>query len=83
MLRLQLLQQKKRFERLVYKNSGWIRNKGSKIFVSDDFSKRVLMRRKSKMDKFKQLKDEGKKPFFLLSGPPGIRGRDGKLHLVA
>ena len=57
--------------------------KGSKIFVSDDFSKRVLMRRKSKMDKFKQLKDEGKKPFFLYPDRLGFRGRDGKLHLVA
>ena len=55
--------------------------KGSKNFVSDEFSKRVLMRRKSKMDKFQQMK-EGKIKFFFYSHCLGYRGRNGKLYLV-
>lgn len=38
--------------------------KGRKAFVSDDLSKRVLQQRKAKMEIFKRLKGEGKKPFF-------------------
>ncbi len=39
--------------------------KGKKLFVSEDFSARVLQLRRGKMDLFKRLKAEGKKPFFV------------------
>ena len=55
---------------------------GNKIFVSDDFSKRVINMRKEKMGKFKQLKDENKKPFFLYPDRLAYRAGDGKLHFV-
>ena len=48
--------------------------KGKKIFVSEDFSKRVLDMRKKKMVAFKKLQREGKKPFF--SYPDIIRYRE-------
>ena len=38
--------------------------KGSKIFVAEDFSKRVQQMRKAKMPHFKRLQQEGKRPFF-------------------
>ena len=57
--------------------------KESKLFVSDDFSKRVLSMRKDKIDTFKRLKTEGKRPFFLYPDRLGYRSGDGKLHLVA
>ena len=56
--------------------------RGKKIFVSDDFSSRVLRMRKEKMEKFKQMKDEKKKPFFLYPDRLAYRGSDGKLHIV-
>lgn len=36
-----------------------------KLFVSPDLSQRVLQQRKQKMTQFKQLQQEGKKPFFV------------------
>ena len=40
---------------------------GKRIFVGEDFSKRVQKLRKSKMATFKKLQREGKRPFFRLS----------------
>lgn len=48
--------------------------KGKKIFVDDDFSDRIRRLRREKMDKFKQLKSENKKPFFVY--PAQIRYRE-------
>ena len=56
--------------------------KGSKIYVSDDFSKRVIQLRKEKMSKFKSLKEENKKPFFLYPDRLAYRGLEGKLIFV-
>ena len=55
---------------------------GNKIFVSDDYSKRVLNMRKEKMEKFKKLKEESRKPFFLYPDRLAYRSKDGKLHFV-
>ena len=40
---------------------------GRKVFVAEDLSKKVQLKRKAKMDAFKKLQKEGKKPFFYLS----------------
>ncbi|XP_071488643.1 uncharacterized protein [Diadema antillarum] len=56
--------------------------KDGKIFVSDDFSKRVLNKRKEKMDTFRRLKEEGKRPFFLYPDRLGFRSKEGKLHIL-
>ena len=37
---------------------------GRKVFVAEDLSKKVQLKRKAKMDAFKKLQKEGKKPFF-------------------
>ncbi|XP_072016548.1 uncharacterized protein [Amphiura filiformis] len=51
---------------------------GRKIYVSDDFSRRILQLRKSKMETFKRLQRENKKPFFVY--PDVIKYRlDGKV----
>ena len=55
------------------------RFRDGKVFVSEDFSRRVLQMRKEKMDALKQLKDEGKKPFFLYPAKLAYRNKDGKL----
>ena len=47
--------------------------KGKKIYVGEDFSRRVLEMRKKKMETFKKIQREGKKPFF--SYPDIIRYR--------
>ena len=47
---------------------------GKKIFVAEDFSKRILQLRKKKQEKFQSLKREGKKPFFAY--PDKLRFRD-------
>ena len=57
--------------------------KGHKIFVSEDFSKRVLQKRKNKLDHLKRLKEEGKRPFFLYPDRLAYRNKDGKLQIVA
>ena len=57
--------------------------KGGKIFVAEDLSRHVQELRKKKMERFKQLKTEGKKPFFAY--PDQIRYRDqrtGQLIVV-
>ena len=56
--------------------------KGAKIYVSEDFSKRVMQKRKNKLDHLKRLKDEGKKPFFLFPDRLAYRNSEGKLHIV-
>ena len=56
--------------------------KGAKIYVSEDFSKRVIQKRKNKLDHLKRLKDEGKKPFFLFPDRLAYRNQEGKLHIV-
>lgn len=56
--------------------------KGQKIFVSEDFSKRVLQQRKEKLDELKRLRGEGKKPFFLFPARLAYRDGGGKLHLI-
>lgn len=53
-----------------------------KVFVSEDFSHRVLQMRKEKMDTLKRLKDENKKPFFLYPAKLAYRNKDGKLIFV-
>ncbi|XP_072163993.1 uncharacterized protein [Diadema setosum] len=45
-----------------------------KVFVAEDLSQRVLQLRRKKQEKFKRLKDEGKRPFFAY--PDKIRYRD-------
>ena len=47
---------------------------GKKIFVAEDFSKRIIQLRKKKQEKFQSLKKEGKKPFFAY--PDKLRYRD-------
>ena len=56
--------------------------RGSKVFVSEDFSRRVLQMRKEKLDHLKRLKNEGKKPFFLYPAKLAYRNKDGKLIFV-
>ena len=53
---------------------------GRKLFVSDDFSKKIIEKRKKKMQTFKNLQKEGKKPFFIF--PDVIKYRDGDGKLV-
>ena len=56
------------------------RYEGRKIFVSEDFSKKVLSKRKLKMDQFKQLQKDGKKPFFVF--PDIIKYRNEAGYLI-
>ena len=56
--------------------------KEEKIYVSEDFSKRVMNKRKNKLDKLKQLKEEGKKPFFIFPDKLAYRNKEGKLFFV-
>ena len=56
--------------------------KGNKLFVSEDFSRRVLRLRKEKLDTFKQLKKDGRKPFFLFPAKLAYRLNTGKLQFV-
>ena len=44
---------------------------GHKIYVSEDFSKRVAEQRKGKLDQLKELRKEGKKPY--VSGKAGLQ----------
>jgi len=48
--------------------------KAKKVFVGEDLSRRVQEQRKKKMELFKRLRQDGKKPFF--SWPDKIRYRD-------
>ena len=47
---------------------------GRKAYVSEDFSKRVQMVRKAKMEVFRRLQQQGKKPFFVY--PDTIKYKD-------
>ena len=58
------------------------RFKGQKLFVSEDFSRRVLDLRREKLDRLKRLKEDGKKPFFLYPARLAFRDATGKLHFV-
>ena len=55
---------------------------GRKLFVAEDFSKRVMNQRKEKMDDFKKLKEEGRKPFFLYPAKLAYRATTGKLVIA-
>lgn len=55
---------------------------GHQIYVSEDFSKRVTAQRKGKLDKLKELRKEGKKPFFLYPARLAFRDPSGRLHIV-
>lgn len=58
--------------------------KGKKLFVAEDFSKRIMQLRKNKMEKFKKLKVEGRKPFFLFPDKLAYRIQStGKLQIVS
>ena len=57
--------------------------KEKKLFVSEDFSKRILALRKNKMDAFKKLRSEGKKPFFMFPDKLAFKiPSTGKLQIV-
>ena len=56
---------------------------GKKLFVSDDYSKKVLQQRKNKKDEFQRLKNEGKKPFYIFPARLAFKDGAGKLHIVA
>ena len=52
--------------------------KGTQIHVGEDFSKRIVQLRKAKMTRFRALRYEGKRPFFVF--PAALKYRvDGKL----
>ena len=51
---------------------------GHRLFVSEDFSRRVQLMRKAKMDNFKRLQQQGKKPFFVYPDVLKFR-QDGKV----
>lgn len=55
---------------------------GKKLFVAEDFSQRIVRQRKEKMAQFKELKSEGKKPFFLYPSKLAFRQASGKLTIV-
>lgn len=55
---------------------------GHKIYVSEDFSKRVAELRRGKLDQLKNLKREGKKAFFMYPARLAFRDAAGKLHVV-
>ena len=55
---------------------------GRKLFVSDDFSKKIIEKLKRKMQTFKNLQKEGKKPFFIFPDVIKYRDGDGKLITV-
>lgn len=57
--------------------------KGRKLFVSDDYSKKVMQQRKNKRDEFQSLKDQGKRPFFLFPARLAYKDGTGKLHIVS
>ena len=54
--------------------------KGQKIFVGEDFSKRIQTLRKNQMDEFKRLQREGKKPFFMY--PAVVKYRDVNSRVI-
>ena len=56
--------------------------KGSRVFVSEDFSQKVLNKRREKKEQRLQLKAEGKKPFFMYPARLAYRDKDGKLIIV-
>ena len=53
--------------------------KGQKIFVGEDFSKRIQTLRKNQMDEFKRLQREGKKPFFIYPAVVTYRDVNGRV----
>jgi len=55
---------------------------GRKIFVAEDFSKKVNDQRKKKMEQFKKLKLEGKQPFFVYPDKIKFRDQSGKIISV-
>ena len=57
--------------------------RGQKLFVSDDFSKKVLEQRRNKKDEFQRLKEAGKKPFYLFPAKLAYKDSSGKLHIVS
>ena len=59
------------------------RFRGGKVSVSEDFSRRILQLRRERMDDFKRLKEEGKKPFFIYPSKLAFRNNIGKLIIVA
>ncbi len=56
-----------------FKNSTFM---GRKLFISDDLSKGIQARRRAKMEIFKRLQREGKRPFFVF--PDIIKFREGQ-----
>ena len=56
---------------------------GKKLFVPEDFSKRVMLQRKENIDVFKRLKEERRKPFFLCPDKLAYRQATGKLVAVS
>lgn len=58
------------------------RFKEQKLFVSEDYSRRVQDLRREKLDHLKRLKESGKKTFFLYPAKLAFRDAAGKLHLV-
>ena len=55
---------------------------GHKIYVSEDFSKRVAVQRRGKLDQLKELRKEGKRPFFMYPARLAYRDSTWKLHIV-
>ena len=56
---------------------------GQKLFIADDLSKRIRSLRKNKMEDFKKLRLEGKKPFFLYPDKLAFRDQSsGRLRIV-
>ena len=53
--------------------------KGQKIFVGEDFSKRIQTLRKNQMGEFKRLQREGKKPFFIYPAVVKYRDANGRV----
>jgi len=56
--------------------------KQAKLFVTDDLSKKIQEQRRNKMGQFKELKANGKKPFFIYPDKLCYRDLAGKLIAV-
>lgn len=52
-----------------------------KVYISNDYSKRVLDQRKAQMAEFKALKERGLKPFFLF--PAILKAKDSSGRIVS
>lgn len=55
---------------------------GNKLYVAEDYSRRVRQLRKNRMEQMKSLRSQGKNPFFLFPAKIAYRESSGKLKVL-